>query len=262
MSPRLAKRFVFAAAALLGTACIVGDVAAQGSRGNVTSRNSRTTGRQSYQAGGSSRNQQLPTASGGGMRGQQGGFGQGQGAGTGPTGGMAGQGGTGTGPMAAGLAQGAADRFQEGGFVGRDANDVRAGFESTSGGRGPGGMMDAMIENLNEMRDARRRWREQNAAPSPIRVRLVPAFDVPIAPAAAAAANPAVQARLTRIMQTRGVGSPQVELARGVAVIRGVVATDRDRALLARIASLEPGVTRVENLVTVEGPPLVPPQLP
>lgn len=260
MSPRLTKRFALAAVALLGTVCIAGDAAAQNSRGNVTSRNSRTTGRQSYQAGGSTRNQQLPTASGGGMRGQQGGIGQG--AGTGPTGGMAGQGGTGTGPMATGLAQGAADRFQEGGFVGRDANDVRAGFESTSGGRGPGGMMDAMIENLNEMRDARRRWREQNAAPSPIRVRLVPAFDVPIASAATAAANPEVQVRLTRIMQTRGVGSPQVELASGVAVIRGVVATDRDRALLARIASLEPGVTRVENLVTVEALPLVPPQLP
>ncbi|MBA4105533.1 MAG: hypothetical protein C0485_07220 [Pirellula sp.] len=170
--------------------------------------------------------------------------------------GASGQGGVGQGPMAAGLAQTAGERFQQGGFVGRDADDVRASFQSQSGGRGPGGMLDAMVENLNEMRDSRRRWREQNAAPPAIRVQLRPAFDVP--PAMVAQTDMRVQARLAKQMEMIGVGSPQIELVGRTAVLRGVVATDRDRELIARIASLEPGVSAVENLVVIQAPPKAP----
>jgi hypothetical protein len=218
--------------------------------------------RQGYQGG--TGGQRLPFSSGAGRNGQQAGFGSrnaraggamGMGAGAG---GAVGEGAIGDGPMSAGLAQSAGERFQEGGFVGRDAEDVRTGFDSLSGGRGQGGMMDMMIENLNEMRESRRRWREQNSAPPPIRVRLQPAFDLPVLPAVQA--NVEIQSRLTQIMQTQGVGSPQVEIAGRTAFLRGVVPTERDRALLARIASLEPGVSRVENLVTIQGPPAPPPQ--
>jgi hypothetical protein len=121
-------------------------------------------------------------------------------------------------------------------------------------------MLDMMVENLNEMRDARRRWREQNSQPPAIRVRLQPAFDVPVLPAGQA--NLEIQTRLTRVMELRGVGSPQVELAGRTAFLRGVVATERDRALLERLASLEPGVSRVENLVTIQAPLVQPALLP
>jgi hypothetical protein len=137
---------------------------------------------------------------------------------------------------------------------------VRNTFDSQSGGRGPGGMMDMMVENLNEMRDARRRWREQNSQPPAIRVRLQPAFDVPTLPAGQA--NLEILARMTRVMELRGVASPQVEIAGRTAVLRGTVATERDRALLERIASLEPGVSRVENLVTIQAPMVQPEPLP
>lgn len=239
---------------------LANDAAAQRSA-ETGSRNSRPSVRQGFQSNAGGGSQRLPFSSQGGSRGQQGGFGQsrngGMGMNAGAGAGMS-EGGVGQGPMAAGLAQTAGERFQEGGFVGRDADDVRNSFDSLSGGRGPGQMMDMMIENLNEMRDARRRWRDQNSAPPPVRVRLEPAFDLPVTPRAGA--NPAVQARLAGIMQARGVSSASVELAAGVAVIRGVAANEHERALLAQIAVLEPGVSRVENLVTILPPPAPPRQ--
>jgi hypothetical protein len=157
------------------------------------------------------------------------------------------------GPMSAGLAQTANERFQDGGFVGRDASDVRASFDSQSGRRGTSGMLDSMIENLNEMRDSRRRWRERNSAPPPVRVRLQPAFELPPVPPVRTAVG--VQARLARVMQSRGVTSPDVEVAGRTVFLRGVAASEHDRALVAQLASLEPGVSQVENLVTIQAPP-------
>ena len=196
----------------------------------------------------------------GGAFGQQGG--RGVGGGGGAAGGGMGQGGAlGGGPMSAGLSQSGSERFQEGGFVGRDAQDVRAGFQSQAGGRrGSGGMLDSMIENLNEMRDSRRRWREQNAAPSPIRVQLKPAFDSP-APTPLQANIP-LQRRLAKEMAAVGVSSPQLEMVGRTAVIRGSVATERDRELIARLASLEPGVSQVENLLQIQPAAASPPSPP
>jgi hypothetical protein len=252
-----------ALAVLIVATLVTVDANAQGTRG-TTGQSRRGTLQQNYQAGGGQ--QRLPFSAGGNTRGgQQGGFGQTRGGAMAGAGGMnagglggevAAEGSVNQGPMSAGLAQGAADRFQEGGFVGRDANDVRMGFESQSGRRGQGGMMDMMIENLNEMRDARRRWREQNSAPPPIRVRLQPAFDLPVVPPAQASA--ATEARVTRVIARSGIGSTQIQVAGGTATLRGVVPTARDRALVERIASLEPGVSRVENLVTIQAPPSPP----
>lgn len=175
--------------------------------------------------------------------------------------GAMGQGALGGGPMSAGLAQSGTERFQEGGFVGRDAQDVRAGFQSQAGGRGGmGGTLDSMIENLNDMRDSRRRWREQNSAPPAIRVQLKPAFDSP-APTPLAA-NVPLQRRLAKEMATVGVSSPQLEMVGRTAVIRGVVATERDRELISRLASLEPGVSQVENLLQIQPAAASPPSPP
>ena len=111
-----------------------------------------------------------------------------------------------------------------------------------------------MVENLNEMRDSRRRWREQNAAPPAIRVQLRPAFDVPTA--TTFQTLPQVQTRMAKEMTMMGVGSPQAELNGRTMTLRGVVATERDRELISRLASLEPGVSQVENLVEIQAPPL------
>ncbi len=259
------RKLLAVAAAAAGLLTVdAGDLRAQQGRSGMAQQRNSQTLRQGYQSGAGG--QRLPFSTGTGRGGQQAGFGSrrtagamgpgmGVGGGVGAGGGI-GQSAVGDGPLSAGLTQGAGERFQEGGFVGRDANDVRAGFDSLQGGRGPGGMMDQMIENLNEMRESRRRWREQNAAPPPVRVRLVPAFDMPAN--VSAPTNVEIQTRLTRVMESRGVGSPQVEFVGRTAFIRGVVATERERSLLGKLASLEPGVSRVENLVTIQALPAAP----
>ncbi|MEQ8837588.1 MAG: BON domain-containing protein [Lacipirellulaceae bacterium] len=44
----------------------------------------------------------------------------------------------------------------------------------------------------------------------------------------------------------------QAELVDGVVTLRGIVRTERDRQLAERLASIEPGVSRVENLLEVQ----------
>ena len=240
----------------IGAMATTGDfAAAQGARGSLG--RSQSGSLRSNYAGGISSGRATGAS---GARGGAFGGGQARGGlgvnGAADANGASGQGGVGQGPMAAGLAQSAGERFQAGGFVGRDADDVRNSFQSQNARRGTGGMLDSMIENLNEMRDSRRRWREQNAAPPAIRVQLRPDFDVP--PVMAAQADARVQARMTKQMVMVGVGSPQIEMVGRTAVIRGVVANERDRELIARMASLEPGVSAVENLVTIQPPPAPP----
>lgn len=242
-----------AALSLATIALCAGEALAQGARSSLNQ--SQGGNLRSNNAGGisSGRAQGASGARGGAFGGGQarGGLGV---NGAADANGASGQGGVGQGPMAAGLANSAGERFQAGGFVGRDADDVRAGFESQSGRRGQGGMLDMMVENLNEMRDSRRRWREQNAAPPAIRVQLRPAFDVPTA--TTFQTLPQVQTRMAKEMTMMGVGSPQAELNGRTMTLRGVVATERDRELISRLASLEPGVSQVENLVEIQAPPL------
>ncbi|BBO32399.1 BON domain-containing protein [Lacipirellula parvula] len=251
----------YAAAGVLAFAASAHQAAAQtGARGGLSQ--SRTGSLRSNYTGGISGardgiSSSYGASTGGAFAQQQGGNGAGGGTGNGPMG----QSALGSGPMSAGLSQSGSERFQQGGFVGRDAQDVRAGFESQAGGRrGTGGTLDTMIENLNEMRDSRRRWREQNAAPPAIRVQLKPAFDAPaITPLQA---NVPLQRRLAKEMATVGVSSPQIEMVGRTAVIRGSVATERDRELIARLASLEPGVSQVENLVQIQPAAASPPSPP
>lgn len=237
-----------AIAATLGIAAALmtaDQAAAQGSRNQSQSggmRNSSTGGMSSGRAAGGTGG-----AFGGGQA--RGGLGV---NGAADANGASGQGGVGQGPMAAGLANSAGERFQAGGFVGRDADDVRNSFQSQNARAGQGGMLDAMVENLNEMRDSRRRWQERNAAPPAIRVQLRPAFDSP--PPLPLLSNPPMQRRLSRAMAVVGVSSPQIEMVGNTAVIRGTVATERDRELIARLARLEPGVSQVENLVVIQPP--------
>jgi hypothetical protein len=243
---------VTVAAGVLAFAANVEQAAAQGSRSPSMS--------QSQQGGSSMRGGGISSGRAAGGTGGAFGGGQARGGlgvnGAADANGASGQGGVGQGPMAAGLAEGAGERFQAGGFVGRDADDVRNSFQSQNARRGSGGMFDTMIENLNEMRDSRRRYREQNAAPPAIRVQLRPAFDSP--PPTPLHANIPMQRRLAKEMAVVGIESPKIEMVGRTAVIRGVVATERDRELIARLASLEPGVSQVENLVEIRAPLALP----
>ncbi len=61
-----------------------------------------------------------------------------------------------------------------------------------------------------------------------------------------------VTARLERTGAIKLAAPLDVQLADGVAVVRGTVASEHDRLLLAQLLALEPGVRRVDNQLEVK----------
>lgn len=180
---------------------------------------------------------------GGGLGG--GGFGGG-GLGTG-----IGQGGFGQGLGQGGLGQmlgGAGGQIGFGqqsnaGFIGRDSADVTAMFESMT--RQNEQFMNRFERTMN--RDRNLENAEQ--APPPVRVKLKVAFDHP-APTTSPAAR-AFEQRLNTILAEQNLTGIDVERAGSAVVIRGTAASDWERMLVERLVRLQPGVTSVENQVSL-----------
>jgi len=75
--------------------------------------------------------------------------------------------------------------------------------------------------------------------------------------ASPAAAPPAetsarIQTRLSRIPQVRKMGQVSLDLEGQVAVLRGQVASENDRELVARLVLMEPGIADVRNELTLQ----------
>jgi osmotically-inducible protein OsmY len=86
-----------------------------------------------------------------------------------------------------------------------------------------------------------------------IRAKLVARIPVNRPPAAQVSSQLAQRIQNSSWVKTE---SPlQVTLDQGTATLRGVVASDNDRRLVERMAKLEPGVRRVNNLLTVAASP-------
>lgn len=163
-----------------------------------------------------------------------------------------------------GAGQGAQGNRQHQGLVGRDAEDVRQNARNFSSGDRRRATFDLIVENLNEMRESRRRWRSQQRQPSPVRIQLRPAFR--FTPLSSTTVRSELQQRLDTlpVSDETATGStpinstatvrPQIEMNDRTATLRGTVSSEHQRALLARLVSLEPGVSNVENLLTVETP--------
>lgn len=71
--------------------------------------------------------------------------------------------------------------------------------------------------------------------------------------AAPAVTSQRVQSNLNRIPQIRTMGSVNVQMEGRVAVLKGQVATQHDRDLVARMMLLEPGIGDVRNELVVVG---------
>ena len=139
---------------------------------------------------------------------------------------------------------------QQQGFVGRDAEDVRSFFQNMSNRDRRTATFDLMIENLSDMRDSRRRRQARRRQQPSVRVQLRPTFDYPrLSPQTVSLG---VQDQLAAVMQQRGVSTPSVELTERTVTLRGTVVSTHERALAERLVRLEPGVSHVENLLTVE----------
>jgi hypothetical protein len=108
-----------------------------------------------------------------------------------------------------------------------------------------------VIENLNDMRESRKRWRDQQRQPPSVRIQLRPAFDHPGVSAAWVAEG--VQSRLTTILQGRKVASPNVELKGRTATLYGSVRSEHEKMLAGQLVAIEPGISKVENRLVVAG---------
>ncbi len=159
---------------------------------------------------------------------------------------------------------------RQGAFVGADTEDRgfvgAATSEAASGGgqasrntrRGGGG--SNRQANVNQSRG---RGRQQDE----VRVVLQLGFTRPDPANIAASLAPAAVAsklagRMERSSWIQKRSPLQVSIEQGTATLRGLVATEHDRVLAERLAMLEGGVWKVENLLQVESPASAVPETP
>jgi hypothetical protein len=139
-------------------------------------------------------------------------------------------------------------------FIGRDATEVTNTFQTQFGSpQQGGGGFGEMLQGFNEMREQRRRWRDRQNAPPPVKVQLRPAFDLPMPGAVTAEAVSGLQTRVNEVLATRGTGAGAVQVAATpqALVLTGSVGSEHDRRLIAVLASLEPGIGPIDNRLTV-----------
>lgn len=181
---------------------------------------------------------------GGGM----GGFGSGFG-GSGFGSGMGGFGSSGFGSN--GFGQNSFGNNQQGNqnFIGRDSGDMANVFNQL--GRNSNRFFQQMNRAMSRGNRNRNRQGSQGENPAPpVRVRLDVAFDHP--PMQPAALATAVETRLERVLTQRAIAAPEVEIVGDTVVLRGVAPSESQRLVIEKLVSLEPGVTSVDNQMTVD----------
>lgn len=137
-------------------------------------------------------------------------------------------------------------------FIGGSADEMQQRMREFSGGQRRTQFFDFQIENLNEQRRSEAGRGGGNQDRPPVRVQLRPRFNYAKLPASTVSSN--VSTSLTRILSQRDVSMPQVELVDRTATLRGFVTSVEERDLIAKLVSLEPGISSVENLLEVETP--------
>jgi hypothetical protein len=126
-------------------------------------------------------------------------------------------------------------------FPGRDAADIQAYWQAR------GRTTQQSPRTFGGSRRGRGEGNDGDNPVPPVRVRLVVKFQ-----ARRPALVPHVSApRVTRLWALGGVEGARIELEGATAVLTGTVATPDARLLAEKLASLEPGVRRVENRLVV-----------
>jgi hypothetical protein len=146
---------------------------------------------------------------------------------------------------------------QPGQFVGSDAADVQSfiGAMSQNGGRGMQGQNPFSMGRGQQRQDFNQGddfggGSGRSGRRVPLRTSLNVDFEYrPVVPTTVATQ---LQTQLSRSRGISSLGPITVEMDGRTAVLRGEVATERDRALAARLALLEAGVSQVRNELQVE----------
>lgn len=141
---------------------------------------------------------------------------------------------------------------QAGNFVGSDASEVSQFFSTLTGGRaGAGGGGDSGLRaNNNRGNDFNNQGQDPSGSKT-IPHRLVVSFRYAAPRIQLPVANASGGINLKGLNRLQSRGPLSVELRDRTAVLRGVVATDHDRALAETLTLLEPGISQVQNELTV-----------
>jgi osmotically-inducible protein OsmY len=102
------------------------------------------------------------------------------------------------------------------------------------------------LNNLNQM--------GQNGQRQQLRVPMRLGFEVPVTVESQNRITTQLAGRLPKIPALRLTGPVEVSLDGQTVVLRGSVASDRDRDLAERLARLEPGISSVRNELLVDPP--------
>ena len=158
-----------------------------------------------------------------------------------------------------GMGQNPLGNNQQGGqnFVGRDSADMTSVFNQL--GRNSNQFFQQLNRTMGRGNRNRQSSQGENAALA-VRVQLNVAFDRPQTQPAAVAT--AVRGRLERLLTRRNINAPEVEIVGDAVVLRGVAASESQRLVIEKLVSLEPGVTAVDNQMTVAEEPSLNPPLP
>ncbi len=135
------------------------------------------------------------------------------------------------------------------GFVGTDAQQIRNQQNNGNQRQRRRAMFDFAVESLNEMRESRRRYRANRNKKPPVRVQLRPLFAVQ---------QPSASELTTRVRTQLGKALPstlaaaQISVSGSIATIEGRAKSEYDKQLAAKMLSLQPGISQVENRLTIE----------
>jgi len=168
------------------------------------------------------------------------------------------------------------DNRQPGAFVGADTADTSNFFSvlagsglggqggllsgGLGGNRSQGGLLSGGLGTNRANRFSQTSSRLGGRGRSTFTAALSIGFEYP--KPAAAEVSTRLQERLARIAQIRRLTPLVVTFHGRTAVLRGAVATEHDREMVARLARMEPGVREVQNELTVGAPPTGPPAAP
>ncbi len=144
-------------------------------------------------------------------------------------------------------------------FVGSDAQQIRRQRNSRTQGRRQRVRIDYTVENLNSQRASSQQSTSSSFKKPPIQVQLRPLFTVQLSSASELSTQ--ASARLNQALPTRVAGT-QISVSDGTATIEGSVKSEYDRQLAARILSLQPGISQIENRLTIESAQVAPLLLP
>jgi osmotically-inducible protein OsmY len=146
------------------------------------------------------------------------------------------------------------DSRQPGQFVGADSADTSAFYSQMQGNQGGSGLQELLRGA------AQREFQNQDGgggSRNPLRPRLTLGFRPEIN---YAQVSTQMTTRLAKLPNLAILDPVTVSIAGRTAILRGRVATEHDRQMVAQIALLEPGVSAVQNDLRIGQP--VPPRRP